>query len=173
MSSKFKAGCVPWNKGKKMPYTEARRKYDDRQRGVSKPKPVGFSETMRKVNPPHGRKKRYGDWGRDKKIRVWRDGYIMLYRPEHPSSRKVPPDYGYILEHRMVMEEVIGRKLFPTEVIHHIDGNKANNKPSNLILCKNNCVHNQIHTAMETFVEKLIREGKVYYDPFKKEFLFR
>lgn len=173
MSSKFKAGCIPWNKGKKMPYTEARKKYEERQRGVSKPKPKNFSEIMRKVNPPMGIKKRYGDSGRDKKMRVWRDGYVMLYRPDHPSSRKIPPDYGYILEHRMVVEESIKRRLLPTEVIHHIDGNKSNNNIENLVLCSNNKEHNQIHTAMETFVEKLIREGSVYYERETKEFCFR
>lgn len=35
-------------------------------------------------------------------------------------------------EHRIVMEWHLGRKLLPTERVHHIDGNKLNNDPSNL-----------------------------------------
>lgn len=34
--------------------------------------------------------------------------------------------------HRKVMEEVLGRPLRSDEIVHHIDGNKKNNNPSNL-----------------------------------------
>lgn len=37
-----------------------------------------------------------------------------------------------ISEHRLVMEKVLGRELLPTEHIHHMDGDKLNNDPSNL-----------------------------------------
>lgn len=36
--------------------------------------------------------------------------------------------------HRYVMELLIGRRLLPTEDVHHIDGNKRTNRPSNLQL---------------------------------------
>lgn len=35
-------------------------------------------------------------------------------------------------EHRIVVEEKIGRPLQPGEIVHHIDGNKQNNAPENL-----------------------------------------
>jgi hypothetical protein len=35
-------------------------------------------------------------------------------------------------EHRVVMEEALGRPLRPGEVVHHIDGNHLNNAPENL-----------------------------------------
>lgn len=34
--------------------------------------------------------------------------------------------------HRVVVERMIGRKLTSKDVVHHIDGNKQNNDPSNL-----------------------------------------
>ena len=37
-------------------------------------------------------------------------------------------------EHRMIMERILGRKLSAEEIVHHIDGNKWNNDPSNLMI---------------------------------------
>ena len=36
--------------------------------------------------------------------------------------------------HRVVMEEKLGRLLHAGEVVHHIDGNKRNNSPDNLMM---------------------------------------
>lgn len=44
----------------------------------------------------------------------------------------VTVDGQLIREHRHVMEQVLGRKLKPNEVVHHKDGNKKNNSPDNL-----------------------------------------
>jgi hypothetical protein len=41
---------------------------------------------------------------------------------------------GYVLEHRLVMARLINRPLTPDETVHHIDGDKLNNDPSNLQL---------------------------------------
>lgn len=39
-----------------------------------------------------------------------------------------------LYEHRLVMEEQLGRPLLSSEIVHHIDGKKSNNDPSNLML---------------------------------------
>ena len=47
--------------------------------------------------------------------------------------------------HRVVMEQMIGRPLKKGEIVHHIDGNKRNNDPSNLMLFKNQSEHCKYH----------------------------
>ncbi len=60
--------------------------------------------------------------------------------------------YGYrcfkdsnILVHRWVMSKHLHRKLFVGEIIHHIDGNKINNKINNLQLFTTQQEHTQHH----------------------------
>jgi transposase len=65
------------------------------------------------------------------------DGYVRVYQPDHPHAKA----NGTVLEHRLVMEKKIGRYLRPEEVVHHIDHDKANNDPDNLMLFPNNGAH--------------------------------
>lgn len=73
----------------------------------------------------------------------WKGGRYLLgrywyrYCPEHPHATKA----GYVAEHRLVMEGVIGAFLQPQEVVHHIDGNPDNNDPQNLRLFSSNAEH--------------------------------
>lgn len=48
---------------------------------------------------------------------------------------------GYIMEHRLIMAQRIGRLLSRTEVVHHRDHNPANNHPDNLELWPDNSSH--------------------------------
>lgn len=57
-------------------------------------------------------------------------GYVQLYRPDHPDATKK----GYVLEHRLVMERMIGRRLLPSETPHHKNGIRSDNRPENLEL---------------------------------------
>lgn len=49
----------------------------------------------------------------------------------------------YDLEHRVVMEKLIGRKLRSKEVVHHKNGIRTDNRPENLELCKSRGLHSE------------------------------
>lgn len=71
------------------------------------------------------------------------DGYVLVKVPEHPNAN----NNGYVREHRLVMEQSLGRLMTRREVVHHKDGDRANNHLHNLELHQSNGDHLREHMA--------------------------
>lgn len=56
------------------------------------------------------------------------NGYVYELSPGHPLANS----WGFVAQHRLVAETMIGRPLRKGEVVHHHDECRTNNRPENL-----------------------------------------
>lgn len=76
------------------------------------------------------------------KMRMTKDGYLRVYCAHHPfaDGRK------QMLVHDMVMELHVGRRLRRTEVVHHKNGIKTDNRIENLEIMSHS-QHSKMHMS--------------------------
>lgn len=92
--------------------------------GISVP---GLRHVLHRHNePPRGRprKERLKNTG----------GYYMRWLPEDHVFASMRNKVGYVLEHRLVVAESLGRALTDQETVHHKNGDRTDNRPANLEL---------------------------------------
>lgn len=75
---------------------------------------------------------------------VEQNGYILVYAPDHLRADAG----GYVREHIMVAEQILGRLLEPGEVVHHEDKDGYNNDPGNLRIFPSASAHSKYHQAL-------------------------
>jgi len=82
---------------------------------------------------------------------------MVLARDRHVQN-------AYSPEHVVVAEKMLGRDLDGRhEVVHHLNGDKLDNRPENLLVCTKS-QHRILHRALEMIGYELIHRGWVVYD---------
>lgn len=83
------------------------------------------------------------------------NGYKVVFSPGHPR----PKTGNYVYEHRLIMEKKLGRYLKPTEIVHHKNGDRLDNRLKNLEIT-NRADHNREHGFAEKMRETKKRKGE-------------
>lgn len=140
MSTKRESGFIPWNKGLTKKTSIAIQEQAHRKsiwwRNLKEKFPKKYKELCKNTGgksagKPGLKMEKNPSWKGGRRIDK-RDGYVLVQMPWHPDSRK----RGDILEHRVIMEKIIGRRLLKNEDVNHINGIKHDNRPKNLRLVK-------------------------------------
>lgn len=80
----------------------------------------------------------------------YKGGYKVVKARDH---HKADSD-GFVYEHVLVLEEKIGRLLEPKETVHHVDRDRLNNSPDNLVLFSSQSEHMKEAHSFAMYVEK-------------------
>ena len=79
--------------------------------------------------------------------KINRNGYWYLMVPGHPKART----QGYVKVSRLVAEKSLGKILPEGAEVHHVDEDKQNDAPNNLVICQDRAYHFLLHQRKRAF----------------------
>ena len=82
-------------------------------------------------------------------------GYVFVRKLDHPHQSG-----GNVPEHRLVVEEKIGRYLRPDEHVHHVNHIKNDNRIENLMVV-NNKEHRELHAKRYLFLGEQLKRKEI------------
>ena len=86
-------------------------------------------------------------------------GYYGIWNPTHERADK----QGYVYEHTLVYEKMMGSLPKKNEVIHHINLDKLDNRFENLFICEHKS-HLICHRSIENLIKPLLEKNIIYFD---------
>lgn len=95
-----------------------------------------------------------------RKTKYKSSGYYLVKCPEHPHANKD----GYVAEHILVALKTAGIEKLPEGCcVHHINEDKSDNRPENLIICTQK-QHGYYHATIIPLIKQLLEHGVIVFD---------
>lgn len=91
---------------------------------------------------------------------------LLLNRNHHRATHE-----GYVFEHILIAEQVLGKPIGKEHEIHHVDEIPAHNNNNNLVVCENHAYHLFLHRRARALKAcghvnwEKCRECKTYDNP--------
>jgi hypothetical protein len=155
-SGGFKKGYTPWNKGKHI-WSKA----DLKKRSIM------FSG---KNHPMYGKKHSLVSIKKMSKSHIgiqslekhpnWKNGLVKTTQGYIEQRVFDCKTRNYKLQHRLIVEKIIKRKLNKKESVHHINKIKTDNRPQNLMAFTKEIFHKQFEKGLFVSVKEIIFDGR-------------
>lgn len=131
MISNYNCGVCQCGCGK----TTTKIKWSDKSRGLIKGQHRRFIRGHANKVIPYPRKRHNND------------GRLLIYLPDHPRAMA----NGYVFNHILIAERAMGKYISKKIEVHHVNNDKTNDSPNNLVVCNDHSYHTLLHQRKRAF----------------------